>query len=229
MNFDKKHIVIAVDGHSSCGKSTMAKEIAKTLNIIYIDSGAMYRAVTLHAMNTLNIQGNDSEISDIINTLNDIEVSFTRENGKLITLLNGNNVEDRIRQMDVSEKVSFVSAIPEVREKLVDLQRRMSESTSIIMDGRDIGTVVFPKADVKLFVTANAETRAKRRFLELEAKGENPDYQAVLNNVVSRDKLDSSRKTSPLKQADDAVLVDNSEMSKEQQLNYALNIIKEKL
>ncbi len=229
MKISGKHIVIAVDGHSSCGKSTIAKQIADKLGIMYIDSGAMYRAATLYFMENIGLSGKPEDVEKIIAGLSEITISFSRDENGLQTLLNGKNVEKQIRQMSVSENVSFVATIPEVRAKLVDLQREMSKTQSVVMDGRDIGTVVFPTAEVKLFITAKTEVRAKRRFLELQRKGEKPDYQAVLENVISRDKIDSSRKVSPLKQASDAVLIDNSNLTIDEQLVLALNIINEKL
>jgi cytidylate kinase len=229
MNSIRKHIVIAVDGHSSCGKSTMAKQIAKALGILYVDSGAMYRAVTWYFMQNYDLSDDSLSDEKLIQLLPNISIDFERKNDKVFTMLNGENIESNIRQMAVSERVSRVSAIPEVREKLVKTQRELAKNHSVIMDGRDIGTVVFPKADVKLFVTADAKTRAKRRYLELQSKGENADFDLVLKNIIARDEMDSNRKTSPLKQAEDAMLIDNSNMSQETQLSLALKLIKEKL
>jgi cytidylate kinase len=229
MNSMRKNIVIAVDGHSSCGKSTMAKQIAKALGILYVDSGAMYRAVTWFFMQYFDLS--DSSLSDeeLIRLLPKISIDFERKNDKDFTILNGKNIESDIRQMAVSEKVSRVSAIPKVREKLVKIQRDLAKNHSVIMDGRDIGTIVFPKADVKLFVTADAKTRAERRYLELQSKGESADFDLVLQNIIARDEMDSTRKASPLKQAEDAILIDNSNMNQEAQLAFALKLIKEKL
>jgi cytidylate kinase len=226
---DKKHSVIAIDGHSSCGKSTMAKQIAKALGILYVDSGAMYRAVTWFFMQHFDLSDTKLSNDKLIQMLPQISISFERKKDKIFTILNGKNVESDIRQMAVSDKVSRVSAIPEVREKLVKIQRDLANNQPVIMDGRDIGTVVFPNADVKLFVTADAHTRAKRRHLELQSKGVNADFNPVLENIIARDKMDSSRKTSPLKQAEDAILIDNTEMNQEEQLSLALKLIKEKL
>lgn len=207
----------------------MAKQIAEALGILYVDSGAMYRAVTWYFMQNYDLS--DISLSDekLIQLLPKVSIDFERKDDKVFTMLNGKNIESNIRQMAVSEKVSRVSAIPEVREKLVKIQRNLAKNHSVIMDGRDIGTVVFPNADVKLFVTADAKTRAKRRHLELQSKGENADFDLVLKNIIARDEMDSSRKTSPLKQAEDAMLIDNSNMNQDTQLAFALKLIKEKL
>jgi len=229
MNLSKKNIVIAVDGHSSCGKSTMAKQIAKALGILYVDSGAMYRAVTWFFMQHFDLSDETLLDDRFVELLPEISIDFKRENDKVYTTLNGKNVEFEIRQMAVSEMVSRISAIPQIREKLVKTQRELAKDHSLIMDGRDIGTVVFPNAEIKFFVTADAEIRAKRRYLELKSKGENADFQNVLKNIIARDKMDSTRKASPLKKAEDAILIDNSNMTQEYQLEHALNLIKEKL
>lgn len=226
---NKKNFVIAIDGHSSCGKSTLAKQMAKLLDIVYVDSGAMYRAVTLYMMRQSVFSFGLPNVDKVVEHLKDVQIEFKIINGQLNTFLNDENVENEIRGMDVSEKVSLISAIPEVRCKLVEWQQQMAESVSLIMDGRDIGTVVFPSAEVKLFVTADAKVRAERRFLELKEKGENPNFEAVYANVVERDTIDSQREVSPLRQAEDAHLVDNSKMTKEEQLTYCMNIVKETL
>lgn len=229
MKSSYKNIVIAVDGHSSCGKSTMAKQIAKALGILYVDSGAMYRAVTWFFMQYYDLSDNLLSDEELIQLLPQISIDFIRENDKVFTILNGKNIESDIRQMAVSEKVSRVSAIPEVREKLVKIQCELAKNHSVIMDGRDIGTVVFPNAEIKFFVTADVEIRAERRYLELKSKGETANFENVYQNIIARDKMDSTRKISPLRKADDAILIDNSNMTQASQLEYALNLIKEKL
>ena len=209
-----KKIIIAMDGHSSCGKSTMAKALAKAIGYTYIDTGAMYRAVTLYAMRRGFI-GNDGIIDEasLQKELPDIKISFGHENGQQYTILNGENVERLIRRMDVSNNVSPISAIGFVREAMVRLQREMGKKGAVIMDGRDIGTTVFPDAQLKVFVTASDEIRARRRFDELTLKGENPVYEEVLKNVRERDYIDSHRAVSPLRKADDAIVLDNSDMT----------------
>ena len=213
-----KKIIIAMDGHSSCGKSTMAKALAKAIGYTYIDTGAMYRAVTLYAMRRGFI-GPDGKIDEesLRKELPLIKISFGHENGQQYTILNGENVERQIRGMEVSGNVSPISAIGFVREAMVELQREMGKSGAIIMDGRDIGTTVFPSAQLKVFVTASDEIRARRRFDELTMKGENPIYEEVLKNVRERDYIDSHRAVSPLRKADDAIVLDNSEMTIEEQ------------
>jgi len=213
-----KKIIIAMDGHSSCGKSTMAKALAKAIGYTYIDTGAMYRAVTLYAMRRGFI-GPDGKIDEesLRKELPLIKISFGHENGQQYTILNDENVERQIRGMEVSGNVSPISAIGFVREAMVELQREMGKSGAIIMDGRDIGTTVFPSAQLKVFVTASDEIRARRRFDELTMKGENPIYEEVLKNVRERDYIDSHRAVSPLRKADDAIVLDNSNMSIEEQ------------
>jgi len=212
-----KKIIIAMDGHSSCGKSTMAKALAKKIGYTYIDTGAMYRAVTLYAMRRGFIGPNGIDEESLRNELPQINISFGHENGQQYTILNGENVERQIRGMEVSGNVSPISAIGFVREAMVKLQREMGKSGAIIMDGRDIGTTVFPNAQLKVFVTASDEIRAQRRFDELKMKGENPVYEDVLKNVRERDYIDSHRAVSPLRKADDAIVLDNSDMSIEEQ------------
>jgi len=206
-----------MDGHSSCGKSTMAKALAKKIGYTYIDTGAMYRAVTLYAMRRGFIGPNGIDEESLRNELPQINISFGHENGQQYTILNGENVERQIRGMEVSGNVSPISAIGFVREAMVKLQREMGKSGAIIMDGRDIGTTVFPNAQLKVFVTASDEIRAQRRFDELKMKGENPVYEDVLKNVRERDYIDSHRAVSPLRKADDAIVLDNSDMSIEEQ------------
>lgn len=206
-----------MDGHSSCGKSTMAKALAKKIGYTYIDTGAMYRAVTLYAMRRGFIGKDGIDEEALRRELPQIKISFGHENGQQYTILNGENVERQIRGMEVSGNVSPISAIGFVREAMVDLQREMGRQGAIIMDGRDIGTTVFPNAQLKIFVTATDEIRARRRYDELVEKGENPVYEDVLKNVRERDYIDSHRAVSPLRQADDAIVLDNSNMTVEQQ------------
>ena len=212
-----KKIIIAMDGHSSCGKSTMAKALAKAIGYTYIDTGAMYRAVTLYAMRHGFIGKDGIDEESLRKEMPNINISFGHENGQQYTILNGENVERQIRGMEVSGNVSPISAIGFVREAMVKLQREMGKTGAIIMDGRDIGTTVFPNAQLKVFVTASDEIRAKRRFDELTMKGENPVYEEVLKNVRERDYIDSHRAVSPLRKADDAIVLDNSEMTIEEQ------------
>lgn len=219
--------VIAIDGYSSTGKSTVAKRLAKHLKFIYVDSGAMYRAVSLFAMQQGCFENGDLDSDKLIEKLNQIDIDFKFDNDtqKSEIFLNGKNVEDSIRGMEVSQKVSVVAAVPEVREKLVALQRKMSEKHNIIMDGRDIGSVVFPNADVKFFMTAGADVRAKRRFEELQRKGDEISYEEVLENVKSRDHIDTTRKHSPLLQTEDAIVIDNTILSQNEQFELMLNYI----
>ncbi|MDD3686160.1 MAG: (d)CMP kinase [Bacteroidales bacterium] len=225
-----KTIKIAVDGFSSCGKSTLAKQLASHFGFVYVDSGAMYRAVTLFSLRNNLFDNGVLNIDKLVVLLPEIDITFTNDSNKgLETWLNGENVEDEIRQLEVSSKVSLVSAIPEVRKRMVELQREMSLNKSVVMDGRDIGTVVFRDADVKLFVTASPEIRAQRRYMELSEKGVVVDYNEILNNICERDNLDQSRNDSPLRQAEDAVLIDNSELNREQQLELAIKIISDKI
>lgn len=206
-----------MDGHSSCGKSTMAKALAKKIGYTYIDTGAMYRAVTLYAMRRGFIGKDGIDEESLRKEMPQIKITFGHENGTQYTILNGENVERQIRGMEVSGNVSPISAIGFVREAMVKLQREMGKTGAIIMDGRDIGTTVFPNAQLKIFVTASDEIRARRRFDELTAKGENPVYEDVLKNVRERDYIDSHRAVSPLRKADDAIVLDNSNLTFEQQ------------
>ncbi|HYQ58744.1 MAG TPA: (d)CMP kinase [Draconibacterium sp.] len=221
---DKK-IIIAIDGHSSCGKSTMAKSLAQELGYVYIDTGAMYRVVTLVALRNGWIENKVPDTQKIIDGLKDINITFKwdEEAGKNTTFLNGENVEDEIRQLEVSENVSPISTIAEVRHEMVRQQRENGKNKGIVMDGRDIGTVVFPDAELKIFMTASPEIRAQRRYLELTEKGDRVSFDEILANVEGRDKIDSTRAVSPLKQADDALILDNSELTREQQLDWAVN------
>lgn len=212
-----KKIIIAMDGHSSCGKSTMAKTLAKAIGYTYIDTGAMYRAVTLYAMRRGFIGKDGIDEESLKKELPQINISFGHENGQQYTILNGENVERQIRGMEVSGNVSPISAIGFVRKAMVKLQREMGKKGAIIMDGRDIGTTVFPNAELKIFVTASDEIRARRRFDELKLKGDNPVYEDVLKNVRERDYIDSHRAVSPLRKADDAIVLDNSNLTFQQQ------------
>ena len=218
-----KKIIIAMDGHSSCGKSTMAKTLAKKIGYTYIDTGAMYRAVTLYAMRRGFIGKNGIDEESLRKELPLIKISFGHENGEQYTILNGENVERQIRGMEVSGNVSPISAIGFVREAMVELQREMGKKGAVIMDGRDIGTTVFPNAELRLFVTATDEIRARRRYDELILKGDNPVYEDVLKNVRERDYIDSHRAVSPLRQADDAIVLDNSDMSIEEQDKWLMD------
>ena len=225
---DQTRIIIAIDGYSSTGKSTVAKQLAKRLNYIYVDTGAMYRAVTLYAMEKGYISASQFDKEALINDLDSIVVSFeiNTATGLGEVLLNGANVENEIRGLDVASHVSQIAAIPEVRRKLVDLQQKMGKDKGIVMDGRDIGTVVFPDAELKLFMTATAKDRAERRYKELLESGEEVSYEDVLKNVVDRDHLDSTRKDSPLKKADDAITIDNSNLTLKDQFDQILNLAK---
>lgn len=226
-----KKITIAIDGHSSCGKSTMAKTLARKIGYIYVDTGAMYRAVTLYAMQSgLLKPGGELDEQRLREEMEQISISFrlNEQTGKPDTYLNGERVEDIIRSVEVSSHVSQVAALPFVRQQLVALQQQMGKEKGIVMDGRDIGTVVFPDAEMKVFVTAKADVRAQRRFEELKAKGMAADYDAILENVQQRDYLDTHRETSPLRKADDAVVLDNSAMSLAQQDEWLLKLYQEK-
>lgn len=222
-----RNIIIAVDGHSSCGKSTVAKQVARAIGIAYIDTGAMYRAVTLFALRHGLMDGNQPNALAIEQHLNEIHISFDfdQQAGRNTTFLNDENVEDQIRNMEVSSHVSAVSAIPAVRAKLTEWQRQMAQSKSVIMDGRDIGTAVFPNADLKIFMTARPEVRAQRRYDELKDKGQDANLQDILQNVVDRDRQDSTRSVSPLRQADDAVVLDNSDITRGEQYDFILNLL----
>ena len=211
-----KKIVIAIDGFSSCGKSTMAKDLAREVGYIYVDTGAMYRAVTLFAMrnDVFDAEGNIDE-TRLKALLPDVKLTFQLNNETKLpeVCLNGENVERYIRTLEVSQHVSPIAALPFVREKLVEQQQAMGNEKGIVMDGRDIGTVVFPNAELKIFVTASAEIRAQRRFKELEANGMPADFDEILQNVEQRDYIDTHRETSPLRQADDALVLDNSHLT----------------
>ena len=218
-----KKITIAIDGFSSCGKSTMAKDLAKEIGYIYVDTGAMYRSVTLYALrhNLFNADGTIRE-EELQTQMKDINISFqlNKETGRPDTYLNGENVENEIRTMEVSSHVSPIATLPFVRKALVEQQQRMGAEKGIVMDGRDIGTVVFPDAELKIFVTASAEVRAQRRYDELKAKGMEADFADILKNVQERDYIDSHRETSPLRKADDALELDNSQLTIAEQKHW---------
>ncbi len=215
-----KKIIIAIDGYSSSGKSTMARQLARRIGYVYVDSGAMYRAVTLYAMRAGMISDGAVKTDLLLNALPQIEISFVPagEDGIQHTLLNGEDVEREIRSLEVSSMVSPVAEIPGVRHRLVALQQDFGKEKGIVMDGRDIGTTVFPNAEMKVFVNASPEVRAKRRLLELEQKGDKVDYEAVLKNIRDRDYIDTHRKESPLCQAPDAFVLDNDNLTREEQL-----------
>lgn len=220
-----KRLTIAVDGFSSCGKSTMAKDLARELGYIYVDTGAMYRSVTLFALrNNMFDENGIIDKERLKDKMNDINISFrlNQTTRRPDTYLNGELVEDEIRQMEVSSKVSIIAALPFVREALVAQQQQMGRDKGIIMDGRDIGTVVFPNAELKIFVTASAEVRAQRRYDELKGKGVPADFKEILKNVQERDYIDSHREVSPLRKADDAIELDNSNMTIEEQKAWLL-------
>lgn len=219
-----KKITIAVDGFSSCGKSTMAKDLAREVGYIYIDSGAMYRAVTLYSIENGIFNGDVINMERLKNEIGNIHITFrlNPQTGRPDTYLNGVNVENKIRTMEVSSKVSPISTLDFVREKMVEQQQAMGQEKGIIMDGRDIGTTVFPDAELKIFVTATPEIRAKRRYDELKAKGQEAGFDDILENVKQRDFIDQNREVSPLRQADDALMLDNSELTVEEQKKWLL-------
>ena len=224
MNHSTKKIVIAVDGFSSCGKSTMAKDLAKAIGYIYIDSGAMYRAVTLFALRR-NLFLADGQVNEeqLRAELPEIRITFVlNQEQRPETYLNGENVEKEIRGLEVSSRVSRIAALDFVRAELVHQQQLMGQKKGIIMDGRDIGTCVFPNAELKIFVTASAEIRAQRRYDELTAKGEKVNFEEILHNVQERDRIDMTRAVSPLRKADDALELDNSHLTPEQQKEWLL-------
>jgi cytidylate kinase len=219
-------IIIAIDGFSSCGKSTMAKDLAHELGYIYVDTGAMYRCVALYALqHKLFLKDGKINIPELEAAMPNINISFklNKETGRPDTYLNNENVENKIRTMEVSSHVSSIAAIPFVREALVAQQQKMGKDKGIVMDGRDIGTVVFPNAELKIFVTASPEVRAQRRYDELMEKGMEADYNEILENVKQRDYIDSHRDVSPLRKADDAIELDNSNISIEEQKQWLIN------
>ena len=222
MEHNTQKIVIAIDGFSSCGKSTFAKAIAARLGYIFIDTGAMYRAVTLYALEQGAIVEGKVDEAAVVALLPEVNITFkfNSERGASDIYVNGAHAEDKIRTIEVSNCVSSVSSIREVREKLVAMQQQMGRERGVVMDGRDIGTVVFPDAELKIFMTADAQVRAERRYAELTAKGDNVTMEEILENVISRDKADMERAISPLRQAEDAVVLDNSYMSVEEQMAW---------
>ncbi|MFT5765263.1 MAG: cytidylate kinase [Saprospiraceae bacterium] len=221
-----KRITIAIDGHSSCGKSTLAKALSKSLGYIYVDSGAMYRAVTLYFLQN-KVDINDEEAIGL--ALEEIQVSFKNIAGQNTTFLNSVNVEDQIRSMEVSNFVSPVAALSTVRRKVVKQQREMGSEKGIVMDGRDIGTVVFKNAELKIFLTASPEIRTQRRYNELIAKGQPVSLELVRANLTKRDHIDSTRADSPLKKAEDAVVIDNSNLTEQEQMEKTLSLAKEQI
>ncbi len=226
-----KKITIAIDGTSSTGKSTLAKLIASELGYVYVDTGAMYRTVALFAMQKGYIASNHFDKKKLIQELDQVKISFifNPQKGFSEAYLNGQNVENKIRTLEVSNYVSKVASISEIRHKLVEQQQEMGKNKGVVMDGRDIGTVVFPEAEVKLFIVAEAQTRAQRRFLELEEKGNPATFNEVLQNITERDMLDMNRKDSPLTKAADAIEIDNSDLSKDHFLAIAMQIIQTKV
>lgn len=225
-----KKITIAIDGHSSCGKSTMAKDLARRIGYVYIDTGAMYRAVTLFAMRHNLIANGQMDAAKLQEEMGNIHISLrlNPETQRPDTYLNGECVEREIRTMEVSRHVSLIAALPFVRSAMVEMQREMGKEKGVVMDGRDIGTVVFPHAELKIFVTASAEVRAQRRYDELTAKGEKCNYEEILENVKERDRIDSTRETSPLRQAEDAIVLDNTHMTIPEQENWLMEEYKKR-
>ena len=220
-----KKIIIAIDGHSSCGKSTMAKDLAREIGYVYVDTGAMYRAVTLYALRNQLFRADGSiKTDELAAQMTDIHITFTfnPETGRPDTWLNGELVEQEIRTMEVSSHVSPIATLPFVRQAMVAQQQQMGIEKGIVMDGRDIGTTVFPDAELKVFVTASAEVRAQRRYKELQEKGMAADYDEILKNVQERDYIDSHRAVSPLRKADDAIELDNSHMTIDEQRQWLL-------
>lgn len=228
---DYKRIIIAIDGFSSCGKSTMAKDLAREIGYIYVDTGAMYRSVTLYALRHGMFRADGSiDTGALEAAMPEIRITFklNKETGRPDTYLNGELVEKDIRTMEVSSKVSLIAALPFVRKALVEQQQMMGREKGIVMDGRDIGTAVFPDAELKVFVTASAEVRAQRRYDELKAKGMEADYASILKNVEERDYIDSHREVSPLRKADDAVELDNSRMTIAEQKQWLMEKFEER-
>lgn len=229
MSESKKKITIAIDGYSSCGKSTLAKALAKSLHYVFVDSGAMYRGVCLYALQNGLIREGNVDKTALIAQLDNIRLAFHKntDTGEQSLLLNGEDVSARIRSIEVSQSVSQVATIREVRKKLVHQQQIMGKKGGIVMDGRDIGTVVFPDAELKLFLTASVEIRTKRRHDEMIAKGQTVDLETVRKNLIERDHIDSTREESPLRQAEDAIVIDNSDLTPDEQLKKALSLVHE--
>ena len=224
-----KRITIAIDGHSSCGKSTMAKDLAREVGYVYVDTGAMYRSVTLYALRNGLFTDDGINEDELRRQMPNIQISFkfNAETGRPDTYLNGELVEDKIRTMEVSSHVSPIATLGFVREAMVAQQQQMGKDKGVVMDGRDIGTVVFPDAELKIFVTASAEVRAQRRYDELKGKGMEADFNEILKNVQERDYIDSHREVSPLKKADDAIELDNSHMTIPEQKDWLMQRFKE--
>ena len=222
-----KKIIIAIDGHSSTGKGTLAKQLAKALNYIYVDSGAMYRAITLYAIENRFLTPYKFDEMALINSLEKLDLEFITDVDKnSALLLNGQLVSSKIRGLEVSNRVSLVAAVADIRKSLVKKQRQIGRNKGVVIDGRDIGTVVFPQAELKIFMTASAEIRAHRRFDQMSKIDARIDYKAVYDNIVSRDQKDSTRKDSPLKQAKDAMVLDNSKINRDQQFQIAMAWVK---
>jgi len=226
----EKQLIIAIDGYSSCGKSTFAKAIAKMLSYIFIDSGAMYRAVTLYSMRKNFIGKGGLNTGGVLLEINDIHIGFiyNPDINEYETFLNSENVEKEIRSIEVTAHVSRISQIPEVRARMVELQRQIGAYKGIVMDGRDIGTVVFPDADIKIFMTASVDIRAKRRHDELKGRGIVIDFEEIKRNIIARDIADENRDISPLRRADDAIILDNSRMTVEEQMSWVIKLIQKK-
>ncbi|WP_421918072.1 (d)CMP kinase [Marinifilum sp.] len=224
MNISEKKLIIAIDGHSSCGKSTVAKDLAKKINYIYIDSGAMYRVITLFAMRNNLVKNEKVDENKLSHLIDQVSISFKYNDRKQghETYLNNALVEDEIRSLEVSDNVSLIAKIRFVREKMVAFQRELSKDGGVIMDGRDIGTVVFPDADLKIFMTADVEVRAIRRYKELKDKGDTVSLEEIRENVKKRDYIDENRDESPLRKAEDAIVLNNSKLSKEEQLDWII-------
>ncbi|MGG5505279.1 MULTISPECIES: (d)CMP kinase [unclassified Myroides] len=226
-----KKITIAIDGFSSTGKSTLAKALAKSLGYIYIDTGAMYRAVTLFAMRKGLISTKSFDQARLVELLDtfDVHFEYNVSKGYADIYLNNENVEELIRTLEVSQFVSQIAAVSEVRRKLVEQQQNLGKAKGVVMDGRDIGTVVFPDAELKIFMTASPEIRAERRFKELKEKNDQVEYEEVFRNVVERDQIDTAREDSPLVKATDAIEIDNSDLSREEQFDLILQLVKERI
>lgn len=224
-----RRIIITIDGHSSTGKSTVAKQLAAELGYIYIDSGAMYRSVTLYAKDNELLTGKSLDKGALLEALPEIEIDFLWEHGVNKTILNGQDVSEHIRRMEISESVSQIATLPEVRAKMVDLQRSFGTKGGVVMDGRDIGSIVFPSAELKIFMTASAAVRAERRHSELLTSGQQVSYEAVLDNLQSRDEMDSKRSVSPLIIPEGAIVIDNSEMNPHDQFNMILQLAKDRI
>jgi len=225
-----KKIIVAIDGFSSCGKSTMAKDLSRQTGYTYVDTGAMYRAVALYAMENEWLQDDYIDRENLQKNISKIKISFkTNADGIQETYLNGRNIEREIRTLAVANGASRISTLGFVRQEMVKQQQLMGVEKGIVMDGRDIGTIVFPQAELKIFVTARPEVRAMRRMKELQARGENPNFEQVLSNIKERDLRDTTRTESPLKKAEDAIFIDNSDMSREEQKELFLKIFKQKI